>query len=65
MDAELVRRPYRAPRPRWDHDHCAVCWTTFAEQGTVGADRPDALTACYDDFRARLRWRLAGPITSA
>lgn len=33
----FVRKPYRAYRPGWEHDHCAVCGVTPAEPG-VEAD---------------------------
>lgn len=29
--AQLEWKTYRAPRPDWDHDHCAGCWAKFAE----------------------------------
>ena len=32
--AAFVRKPYRAHREGWDHDHCAGCWVTFAEPGS-------------------------------
>lgn len=28
----LERKPYRAYRPGWDHDHCVACTAQFAEQ---------------------------------
>jgi len=34
----FIRKCYRAYRPGWEHDHCAVCFATFAEP-TVGGDR--------------------------
>ncbi|MBV9992723.1 MAG: hypothetical protein JOZ72_15695 [Alphaproteobacteria bacterium] len=27
----FTKKPYKAYRPDWDHDHCAACWTKFAE----------------------------------
>jgi len=27
----FVRKAYTAPRPDWDHDHCAVCWVKLME----------------------------------
>jgi hypothetical protein len=35
--ASFVRKPYRAYRPDWEHDHCAACWVAFAVPG--GDDR--------------------------
>lgn len=32
----FVRKSYRAYRPDWEHDHCAVCGVTFAEEALQG-----------------------------
>lgn len=37
-EQDFVRKPYRAYRPGWEHDHCAVCNVTLAEQSLVGDD---------------------------
>ena len=34
----FVLKPYKAPSPRWDHDHCVACWATLAEPGTAGRE---------------------------
>ena len=34
----FVRKPYRAYRLGWDHDHCVACWATLAEPGVAAAD---------------------------
>ena len=69
--ASFRRKPYTAPRPDWDHDHCAGCWAKFAE-----FDGPDILhegyatcddypkgaryewvcKCCFDDLRDEMRW---------
>ncbi len=44
----LQRKRYRQPSKNWDHDHCAACWTKFAE-----FDGPDILHEGYatgDDY---------------
>ena len=55
------------PRPDWDHDHCAFCWTTFMEQGQAGTlqygcSTPDGYywvcEQCFQDFRVMFRWHL-------
>lgn len=46
-------RPYRAPRPEWDHDHCIFCWAKFMDPTLSGASRraiesdSEILTAGY------------------
>jgi hypothetical protein len=35
---KFVRKPYRAYRPGWEHDHCNGCWTTLTEPGYEGED---------------------------
>ena len=34
----FVRKPYRRPKPTWDHDHCVACWATLTEPHMKGAD---------------------------
>lgn len=34
----FVRKPYRAYREGWDHDHCAGCWAKLAEMGSPDGD---------------------------
>lgn len=34
----FVRKPYKAYRPDWEHDHCAVCGVTLAEPTVEGDD---------------------------
>jgi hypothetical protein len=41
----FVRKPYRAPRPRWDHDHCVACWAKLAEPGYL--ENPDIVPEGY------------------
>jgi hypothetical protein len=31
----FIRRPYRATRPGWEHDHCVACWATLIEPGMI------------------------------
>jgi hypothetical protein len=62
---------YAKPSEQWDHDHCAACWTKFAE-----FDGPDILhegyatrhdypkgaryewvcQRCFDDLRDEMQW---------
>ena len=70
--ATLIWSEYRAPRPGWDHDHCAFCWVKFMEASAVTPD--DALQegyctddgyywvckACADDFKAQFGFQLRG-----
>src|SRR5260370_41541155 len=30
--ATLLRKPYRALSPDWEHDHCEFCWARFLDQ---------------------------------
>jgi hypothetical protein len=41
----LKRRPYKTPRPEWDHDHCAACWAKFSERQT---DLREGFATCAD-----------------
>ena len=66
---ELARRQYRRypENESWDHDHCEFCYGKFME-----GDDPDILhqgyctldeyrwicEACFNDFRARFKWRV-------
>lgn len=34
----FVRKPYKAYRPDWEHDHCAVCGAKLMGQGAGGED---------------------------
>ena len=27
----FVRKHYKAPSSKWDHDHCVACWAKFGE----------------------------------
>lgn len=58
---------YRAPRPEWDHDHCAFCWAKLSEPGGAGElhegystsdDRHWLCATCFADFRERFGWTL-------
>lgn len=40
--ARLRWKPFHAPTPDWDHEHCALCWATFMD-----ADEPDVLREGY------------------
>jgi hypothetical protein len=33
--ANFIRKPYRAHRPGWEHDHCVACWATLIEPSTI------------------------------
>ena len=50
---------------RNDHDHCAFCWSKFAEydgclqEGYCTEDGYYWICeACFDDFKGRFGWRL-------
>jgi hypothetical protein len=48
------RKPYRPPRPGWEHDHCAGCWAKLAQAGdaTAGADLVhEGYATCADFMR--------------
>ena len=30
-EAELTRKPYKAPSATWEHDHCEFCWSKFMD----------------------------------
>ena len=44
--AAFRRKPYRAWREDWDHDHCAFCQRRLVEKGTP-SDDPEAQTVGY------------------
>ncbi len=65
------RKPYRAPSPKWDHDHCAACWAKFAEyegpeylhEGfAVTADYPKGedyewvCPECFEELKDQMSW---------
>jgi len=62
---QLAHRPWVAPSPDWDHDHCAFCWAKFAalgmpdsmQEGYVTLDgRHWVCDACYKDFNQSFGW---------
>lgn len=64
-------RTWSAPRPDWDHDHCAFCWAEFAAEvsehapydaGWVTADDEYEWVCppCFNDFRERFHWIVDG-----
>lgn len=56
-------RPYKMPRPSWDHDHCVMCWQKIAEpptpdavhEGYVLADSDWICPSCFETFGVRLK----------
>ncbi|HYG98043.1 MAG TPA: class I SAM-dependent methyltransferase [Terriglobales bacterium] len=67
----FVKKPYLAPSPEWDHDHCSACWKRFSEgedpgvehigyatteSYRYGADYEWVCIECFDDLRQALRW---------
>ncbi len=60
----LELRPYKAPRPGWDHDHCIFCWEKFIESGsstlTAGYTAEPAdewvCPSCFEEFAERFGW---------
>jgi hypothetical protein len=62
-DAAFVRKPYRAPRADWDHDHCDACWAKLSEvevPGEVTQNEGFATTVVYskgaDSERVCVEW---------
>lgn len=53
QDATLVRQPYRAHSPAWEHEHCAFCWAKFMDPNfsedhrSFIAEHPEILTEGY------------------
>ena len=51
--AVWVRKGYRAPSARWEHDHCAFCWAKFMdpdfspEHRRFVEEHPEVLTVGY------------------
>ncbi|MGZ3649986.1 MAG: hypothetical protein ACXVB9_05770 [Bdellovibrionota bacterium] len=63
--ARLEWRPYRMPRPGWDHDHCEFCYATFMEPGNknslpegyyVPAEDTWICPDCFKKECARYEW---------
>jgi hypothetical protein len=67
----LRRKPYREWSERWDHDHCAACWATFAEvdgpeiqhEGyatcedyKLGADYDWVCVGCFSELKDEMGW---------
>jgi hypothetical protein len=75
MEAVLEWKPYRAPDPAWDHDHCEFCWQRFAEPdagysdsvewGYVAEDFYWVCEECFHDFKQRFRWTVMDETSSA
>jgi hypothetical protein len=63
--ASFKQVKYEAPRPDWDHDHCAACWAKFMDSA-----RPETLDhgyvtldgkwwicdQCFNDLKGELDW---------
>ena len=68
--AILVRKRYQPYRDDWEHDHCAFCWKKFSdpddegytttEQDPTGANYHWVCTSCFEDFKQRFGWTVAG-----
>jgi hypothetical protein len=64
----LFKKNYARYSEDWDHDHCAFCWTKFAEKDSI----PDALhqgyttkdeqhwicEECFQDFKETFSWKV-------
>src|SRR5215470_3887556 len=65
---------YKRWSASWDHDHCAACWTTFAEfngpniqhEGYAtcddyehGANYDWVCRDCFEDLKEYMGWKLA------
>ena len=69
--ATLVRKRWVAPRPEWDHDHCAFCWAKFPHEVEEGYTTTEAHPSgagyhwicepCFGDFAERFGWRVVEP----
>ena len=46
VGAALVWQEYRRPSESWDHDHCALCWTSITD---VANPSPEDLRAAFTD----------------
>jgi hypothetical protein len=46
----FIKKEYREPSPRWDHDHCIACWATLAEPNVAGADVVHEGYATTDEY---------------
>jgi hypothetical protein len=72
-DVAFIKKRYRQYSPDWDHDHCAACWTKFAEwdgpdilhEGYAttaeyerGEDYDWVCPICFDELRDEMGWRL-------
>ena len=69
----FVRKPYRKPKPTWDHDHCVACWAKLAERDVASADVHEGYATtkdykhgenydwvcvpCFELFRDAMEWR--------
>lgn len=63
MGARLVKKEYRMPSEKWDHDHCVFCWDKFSEQQEdlhegycVAGKNRWICKQCFDDFKDMFRW---------
>lgn len=65
----LAKKRYTAPRPGWDHDHCAFCWAKFTEsdgpstlqEGYVTEDNYYWICPqCFADFQNDFQWTIIG-----
>jgi hypothetical protein len=69
--ARLQFRPYSRWSGSWDHDHCAACWTKFAESDAadvqhegyatcddypLGARYEWVCTTCFDELKEKMQW---------
>lgn len=66
--ALLTWRPYKMPKPTWDHDHCEFCWAKFMEPGNAdtlhegyycGAEDTWICPKCYEEKKTEYQWRIA------
>lgn len=64
----LNRKKYKAPRPDWDHYHCASCWAKFMEtpgpeilgEGyATDGDHHWICPTCFEDFKDLFGWTIA------
>ena len=65
MDKTLKFATWHAPKPTWDHDHCAFCTEKFSErEGDFHTgyctlnERWWICPECYEDFQELFHWSL-------
>lgn len=67
MNAKVCRKRYKAPSPRWDHDHCVFCTDKFMDRDgylregycTLNCDGTFWICdECFEDFKEMFHFEL-------